>query len=202
MSQAACMLALPPQSGSLRLRAIVAIRSHVQPCVEMRPVPSRLKRDAGALAAREPLICVGLGRSISDKLPWARRYECDRSRGAEHPRSCYQLHPQLIRGSGEGRVPTAPAVRVQQKAPGRTTGDGRTSGLPCALVLTATSRSPRCAGFLATVTCAMREHHRKLDTSIGVSGPHDFAVRNVPFVDELIARCDIIASNASHTQRS
>jgi hypothetical protein len=32
-------------------------------------------------------------------------------------------------------------------------------------------------GFLATITCAIREYHRKLDTSVGVSGPHGLAVR-------------------------
>ena len=32
-------------------------------------------------------------------------------------------------------------------------------------------------GFLATVVSVMRKHHRRLDASIGASGPHDFAVR-------------------------
>jgi hypothetical protein len=41
------------------------------------------------------------------------------------------------RGRRKGRVPIAPMVRVQQKARGRTTGDGRTSGLPCAVGLAA-----------------------------------------------------------------
>src|ERR1700688_1204656 len=40
-----------------------------------------------------------------------------------------------MRGRREGRVPTAPMVRVQQKARGRTTGTGGSSGLPCAEVL-------------------------------------------------------------------
>src|ERR1700722_1511957 len=34
--------------------------------------------------------------------------------------------------------------------------------------------SPRCAGFLVTVACAPK---RRLDTSVGVSGPHVFTVR-------------------------
>src|SRR5712664_2478745 len=42
----------------------------------------------------------------------------------------------MTRGRREGRVPTAPMVRVQQKARGRTTGTGGSSGLPCAMVLT------------------------------------------------------------------
>src|SRR6267142_2007946 len=41
----------------------------------------------------------------------------------------------MTRGRREGRVPTAPMVRVQQKARGRTTGTGGSSGLPCAMVL-------------------------------------------------------------------
>jgi hypothetical protein len=32
-------------------------------------------------------------------------------------------------------------------------------------------------GFLATIAGAMREHRRRLDTSVGVSGPHGFIVR-------------------------
>jgi hypothetical protein len=43
--------------------------------------------------------------------------------------------PSRERGRREGRVPTAPMVRVQQKARGRTTGTGGSSGLPCAMVL-------------------------------------------------------------------
>ena len=39
---------------------------------------------------------------------------------------------------------------------------------------TAYTRPPRCPGFLATVTC---EIARKLDPSVGRSGPRDFAVR-------------------------
>jgi len=50
----------------------------------------------------------------------------------------------------------------------------RQSGIPCAMVLRLISRSPRRPGFLATVTCGSL---RKLDASVGASGPHDFAVR-------------------------
>src|SRR6202521_2140042 len=41
-------------------------------------------------------------------------------------------------------------------------------------------------GFLATVACGYR--FRRLDTSVGVAGPHDFAVRETaPFVGVLPA---------------
>jgi hypothetical protein len=33
-------------------------------------------------------------------------------------------------------------------------------------------------GFLATIAGAMRKHRRQLDISVGISGPHDFAVRD------------------------
>jgi hypothetical protein len=32
-------------------------------------------------------------------------------------------------------------------------------------------------GFFATIAGAMRKHRRQLDISVGISGPHDFAVR-------------------------
>jgi hypothetical protein len=34
-------------------------------------------------------------------------------------------------------------------------------------------------GSLATVIGAMRKHRRQLDISVGMSGPHDFAVRKI-----------------------
>jgi hypothetical protein len=54
------------------------------------------------------------------------------SRGADASESLAASSPSKNRGCREGRVPTAPMVRVQQKARGRTTGTSRTSGLPCA----------------------------------------------------------------------
>jgi hypothetical protein len=45
---------------------------------------------------------------------------------------------------------------------------------PCAMVLTVSFVLPGDRAFFAPVTCGLI---RKLDTSVGVSGPHDFAVR-------------------------
>src|SRR6202158_4243105 len=47
-------------------------------------------------------------------------------------------------------------------------------GIPRAMVLRLPSCSPRRSGSFATVTCGT---YRKLDTSVEVSGPHDFTVR-------------------------
>jgi len=46
-------------------------------------------------------------------------------------------------------------------------------GIPRAMVLRLTSRSPRRSGLFVTVVCAS---YRRLDASIGASEPHDFAV--------------------------
>src|ERR1700716_3806889 len=56
-----------------------------------------------------------------------------------------------------------------------TTVTPETPGIPRAMVLRLTSCSPRRPGSFATVTCG---HDRKLDTSVEMSGPHDFAVRS------------------------
>jgi MAE_28990/MAE_18760-like HEPN len=50
------------------------------------------------------------------------------------------------------------------------------SGIPCAMVLTAASRSPWCAGLVSHHRLA--DHTAKLDSSVGESGPHDLAVRD------------------------
>jgi len=67
-------------------------------------------------------------------------------------------------------------VRVQQKARGRTTGTSRTHGLPCAMVLRLIRALLGAPGFLATVI-RVNGVRREFNTSVGVSGPHDFAVR-------------------------
>ncbi len=48
-------------------------------------------------------------------------------------------------------------------------------GLPCAMVLTAASRSPRCAGLVGHRLRMLLSHQR--DLSVGRSGPRDLTVR-------------------------
>jgi hypothetical protein len=45
------------------------------------------------------------------------------------------------------------------------------------MVLTVSFMLSSVTGLFVTVTGAMRKHRRQFDTSIGASGPHDFAVR-------------------------
>jgi hypothetical protein len=88
--------------------------------------------------------------------------------------------PRNDGGRREGRAPTAPMVACNKHAV-VTTGTSRTSGLPCAMSCGLYVISPG-TGFLAPVTGAMLSHRRRLDASIGAPGPHDFAVRMMPFV--------------------
>jgi hypothetical protein len=60
-----------------------------------------------------------------------------------------------------------------------TAGSPETPGIPRAAGFNGFLRGlPGEPGFLATIAGAMRKHCRRLDTSVGVSGRHDFAVRD------------------------
>ena len=85
-------------------------------------------------------------------------------------------HPRKIGGRRECRAQAAPMARLQQETQAAvTTGSAKTSGIPCAMVLTAAPRSPWCTGLVSHHRSAIRP--AELDTSVGVSGPHGLAVR-------------------------
>src|SRR5258708_16183563 len=95
------------------------------------------------------------------------------------PEVCIKFPPSPIRGRREHRVHAAPAVScatVHKKTHTSIQVKRRQSGIPCAMVLRLISCSPRRPGFLATVA-PEKLASQELDTSVGVSGPHDFAVR-------------------------
>jgi hypothetical protein len=71
-----------------------------------------------------------------------------------------------------------------------TTGSPGSPGIPRAMVYGVFRALPGVPGFLATV---IRELLRELDTSVGVPGPHGFAVRN-----RLHSSKKLLASTASH----
>jgi hypothetical protein len=109
--------------------------------------------------------------------------------------------PRNIGGRREGRVPTAPMVRVQKK---RTRQNHRyepnirpplRDGCRGLYVI-----SPG-TGLIAPVSCNAHHEHRELDLSTGRPGPHDFAVRMTSFV-RAQAHCDIIRPShpASHVR--
>jgi hypothetical protein len=86
-----------------------------------------------------------------------------------------QCYPE--RGAGKAGCPLHPRPRVQSVESTRVrhhrfTG---TPGLPCAMVLTVSSALSSVTGL-----CCHRHRRnlfRRLDASVGASGPHDFAVR-------------------------
>ena len=58
-----------------------------------------------------------------------------------------------------------------------TTGTPVSPGTPCAMVLTVSFALSPMTGLSCHRRRRDAKHHRQLDTSVGVSGPHDFAVR-------------------------
>jgi len=89
------------------------------------------------------------------------------------------LAPLERRGRRECRMLDAPAashannktsIRVSSPQVHR-----NQTGIPCAMVLTVTPWSPRCAGLVSHRR--LRDYSHKLDTSVGVPGPHGLAVR-------------------------
>jgi hypothetical protein len=94
------------------------------------------------------------------------------------PEVCHKIPYPPIRGRGECRAPDAPAAACAMSVVERTRVSQVTPespSIPRAMVLRLISCSPRRPGFLATVACGYR--FRKLDASVGASGPHVFAVR-------------------------
>jgi hypothetical protein len=85
--------------------------------------------------------------------------------------------PSRRRGRRESRVPDAPAAPCAMVESTRVvaTGSPVTSGLPCAMVLTVSSALSPVTGLFCH--CRLRIIIRKLDASVGASGPHGFAVR-------------------------
>ena len=69
------------------------------------------------------------------------------SRCRTHPSLANSLSLFWTEGAGKAGCWPHPWSACNKKARGRTTGTGRTTGLPCATVLTAYTRSPRCAGL-------------------------------------------------------
>ncbi|MFC5322733.1 hypothetical protein [Bradyrhizobium oligotrophicum] len=71
-------------------------------------------------------------------------------------------------------------ARLRKNAGGRNHRQSRSTGIPCAMALRLIRGLPGAPGFLATIPSAIAL--RQVDTSIGVSGHHDFAVRIMLFV--------------------
>jgi hypothetical protein len=73
-------------------------------------------------------------------------------------------------------VKASPVARLQKsKQAAVTTGSAKSSGIPCAMVLTLIARSPRGPGLIAPVIARLVT--ARFGLSVGRPGPHAFAVR-------------------------
>jgi hypothetical protein len=103
------------------------------------------------------------------------------------------IRTTLLEQEGAGKAGSLPLPwsACSKKARGRTTGSAKTSrpslrdGFNGLYVL-----SPG-TGCLAPVARNARHEHRDLSVSTGAPGPHDFAVRAMRFVRELISPLDM-----------
>src|SRR5258708_10419349 len=112
-----------------------------------------------------------------------------RSRDARRPGYAWTLSLPKDRGRRESRVsdaPAAPCAKVESTWVG-TTGSPVQTGLPCAMVLTASFVLSPVTGLFCHRRLANsgkpgpvgpRLASARLDASVGASGPHDFAVRD------------------------
>jgi hypothetical protein len=91
------------------------------------------------------------------------------------PEVLYEPPSKYKRAQGRPGASSHPRpVCIGRKHTVVTTGGAGSSGLPCAMVLTVTSWSPRGPGSFAPV---VRGLLHDLSASVGAPGPHDFAVR-------------------------
>jgi hypothetical protein len=88
---------------------------------------------------------------------------------------CFEPPSELKRGRRECRV-----AGRNPWPPEGTTGSAKSSGVPCAMVLTVSFALSLGTGLIAPI--AARIAFAQLDTSVGVSGPHAFASASAPFV--------------------
>jgi hypothetical protein len=108
-------------------------------------------------------------------------HACSAPRRRRRPGDAWFLSLQRTEGAGKAGRPMRPQPRMQKwKAYEQvTTGSPDRSGLPCAMVLTVSFVISPVTGL----SCHRRQrdarHRRQLDASVGASGPHDFAVREV-----------------------
>ena len=93
------------------------------------------------------------------------------------PELCKLLSLQKQRAQGKpgARCTRGLACKNVQKTHTSIQVQRRQSGLPCAMVLTVSFALSLVTGLVCHHR--LRSHLRKLDASVGASGPHDFAVR-------------------------
>jgi hypothetical protein len=158
--------------------------------------PSRLTMNVGGYGS---LLSQGRRGRIHFQEPTSNARS--RSRGAKHPSRCIYLSPN--RGRGECRVPVAPAASCAVcwwHTSVATTGPPGSPGIPARNGFNGLLRAlpgdrallPPSFADMQPVRARLGRHaFRKLDTSVGASGPHDFAVRNIVSRQHAVDRSQI-----------
>jgi len=106
---------------------------------------------------------------------------------------------QRAQGKPGARRTRSLACKIKKHTSVVTTGLPSLPGLPCAMVLTAYFALSPVTGLFCHRRFA--ETSAKLDTSVGASGPHDFAVRISIIRRTRCCEPDAAASIASRAQR-
>ena len=161
----------------LAMRSIVryAASQNRDPCVQREgwvPVLQRIisRSLSSGGASRRPVGSCGAAPGTQDT--------CIRPLATQTaPELCINFVPRKTEGAGKTGCPMHPQPRMQNEKAYEvvTTGSPERSGLPCAMVLT--------ASFALSLVTGLFCHHRQrncfrqLDASVGASGPRDFTVR-------------------------
>ena len=114
----------------------------------------------------------------------------------ETPESCKFIRPKKSEGAGNAGCTLHPRSRVQKMHKEAHTSiqvQRRQSDIPCAMVLTVSFVLSSVTGLCCHRRSREALASHELDTSVGVSGPHDFAVR-----DTGVRLSPLSASTASH----
>jgi hypothetical protein len=164
------------------------LRDHAVWVPELRS-PERRLRAAGSLVRDD-------SEQSSDSRCQKARWMCVRILAAPIAPELFKRTTLLQnRGRRECRVKALPMARQQtKKLAAVTTGSAKSSGIPCAMVLTLMARSPRGPGFLAPVVTWLVT--TQLDLSVGRPGPHAFASAMTSFVRA--TSCALTSSRPSH----
>jgi hypothetical protein len=129
------------------------------------------------LSLREFLDCFVAQAPRNDATP--------HSRGAHAPGLLRNPHSLDEEGAGNAGCSAAPAASYAKQKSIRayvTTGTPRHSGIPRAMVLTVSFEFSPETGLFCLRHPREASASQELDISVGISGPHDFAVRAMSFV--------------------
>ena len=129
-----------------------------------------------------PLVAVSATTRAPDSNSRAERHVAERHGSAFSPRVsrefCQNVSPSSIRGRGECRMPDAPAASCAHGVTSMHTSihseSPESTGIPRAMVYGLYRALP---GDRLSCHRRRRSCLHRLDTSVGVSGPHVFAVR-------------------------